>query len=103
MKFGNYEAGDGVDKGLPSPMAIFTRGVLASGKQWKFKFGNGYGASIINNGHGGDQGLYELAVLDANGNLTYTTPITADVLGYLSPDEVGEALAKIEALPTVGA
>lgn len=68
------------------------------GKQWKFRFPNGFGASVINDGYGRDRGLYELAVLDSSGRLTYDTPITNDVLGYLTPDEVGEALDRIAAL-----
>ena len=109
MKFGNYDA-DSKAKASPEEMAALrgvvsgeTYSMLANGRQWKFKFANGFGASVINDGYGRDSGLYELAVLDAEGSLTYDTPITDDVLGYLSPDEVGEALAKIEALPTVGA
>lgn len=41
---------------------------------------------------------YELAVLK-NGHVCYDTPITHDVIGYLTADEVGEILEKIEALP----
>ena len=33
--------------------------------------------------------------------LTYETPITSDVLGHLSLDEVAATLAKIAALPEV--
>lgn len=97
MKFGNYEA-DNRAKGPQSPMATFTRGLQLSGRRWEFKFGNGYGASIISDGYGGDRGLYELAVLHGRA-ITYDTPLTDDVLGFLTPDGVGEALAKIEALP----
>jgi hypothetical protein len=97
MKFGNYET-EAREKGLQSPMAVFTRGLQVSGRQWKFKFDNGYGASVINDGYGGERGLYELAVLDRDGALTYDTPITRDVLGFLTADEVGDALAQIEAL-----
>lgn len=98
MKFGTYET-ESRAKGPQSPMAVFTRGLQLSGHQWKFKFANGYGASVIDDGYGANQGLYELAVLGPNGGIDYDTPITDDVLGFLSPDEVGEALAKIEALP----
>lgn len=104
MKFGNYEA-EGKAGRLDGVASAETQAFtgLGTGNQWKFKFANGFGASVINDGYGRDAGLYELAVLDASGRLTYDTPITDDVLGYLSPDEVGEALAKIEALPKAGA
>jgi len=69
-----------------------------TGRQSKFKFANGYGASVINDGYGGDRGLYELGVLGPDENLTYQTPITDDVLGYLTPEGVADALDQIEAL-----
>ena len=64
-------------------------------------FENGYGASVVKGygTYGGDEGLYELAVVGPNGSLAYDTPVTDDVLGYLSETDVTEALAKIEALP----
>jgi hypothetical protein len=99
MKFGSYET-ESRAKGPQSPAAVFTRGLQMNGRQWKFRFANGYGASVINDGYGGDQGLYELAVLGPEGGITYDTPITDDVLGYLSAEEVGDALAKVEALPS---
>lgn len=71
-----------------------------SGIQKKYKFENGRGASVIRNPHsyGGEKGLYELAVLDDNGNLDYTTPITNDVIGWLTWEEVIELLRKIKEL-----
>lgn len=76
------------------------------GRQVLHRFENGYGASVIQGpySYGGDEGLYELAVIVWEGlayELTYDTPITDDVLGYLTPEEVDEALARIEALPEV--
>jgi hypothetical protein len=63
-------------------------------------FKNGYGASVIRHEHsyGGKKGLYELAVLDNEGNLTYDTPVTNDVLGFLSPKEVTDYLIQIQDL-----
>ena len=62
------------------------------------KFKNGYSASIIDDGYGSHDGLYEVGVLDGDGYLTYTTPITDDVIGWLTPVGVMEVLAQIEAL-----
>jgi len=71
-----------------------------------YRFANGYGASVIQGLHtyGGDQGLWELAVThypkkDSDVfNLTYETPITSDVIGYLTEQEVEDLLTQIEAL-----
>ena len=66
----------------------------------KIVFDNGYGASVVshNYSYGGNSGLYELAVLDKDGKLTYDTPITNDVVGYLSPEQVTEYLFRIQDL-----
>jgi len=68
------------------------------GKKARMMFENGYGVSVVshNFSYGGKDGLYELAVLDSNGELTYTTPITSDVLGYLTPDDVTEEMLKLQ-------
>lgn len=77
-----------------------TRDDNFGGSRARHVFPNGYEASVIigPNSHGGDRGLYELAVM-LNGYLDYTTPITDDVLGHLEPSEVTKILAEIEALP----
>jgi hypothetical protein len=56
----------------------------------RVSFPNGYTASIIRTqySYGGDEGLYEVAILDAEDKLDYTTPITDDVVGYLTVDKV---------------
>lgn len=71
----------------------------SGGKQWVWKFANGYGASVIQNqySYGGSAGQFELAVLH-NGDLTYDTPITDDVIGHLDWSEVEELVDRIEAL-----
>jgi hypothetical protein len=81
---------------------------LESGAVQKvYKFANNYGASVVKGEHtyGGDEGLWELAVVhfDTSGgfNLDYTTMITSDVEGHLTDDDVEVLLAKIEALPIV--
>ncbi len=74
-------------------------------RQWLYRFANGYGASVVQGSHtyGGEAGLYELAVLRFDGDsdsfeLTYDTPVTHDVLGYLSLQDVANALAEVAAL-----
>lgn len=67
-------------------------------------FDNGYGASVVRTkySYGGDEDLYELAVLrgtEDNFEIRYDTPITVDVLGWLTPRDVVEELRKVKALP----
>ena len=84
------------------------------GIQRFFKFNNGYGASVIrhDSSYGSEKGLWELAVLSGGhrqGNfdtlgaenilkgyiLDYSTPITNDVLGHLTEEEVQSTLTEI--------
>ena len=71
------------------------------GSQRIYRFGNGYGASVVRHEHsyGGRQGLFELAVLDSNDELCYDTPITRDVIGWLTLVQVEELLDQISKLP----
>jgi hypothetical protein len=66
----------------------------------RIQFENGYGASVVCTPYtyGGDKGLYELAVLDSNGSLTYATSVTDDVIGYLRPEDVTDVMEKIQQL-----
>jgi hypothetical protein len=70
-------------------------------------FDNGYGLSIIRNKHsyGGDTGLYETALLRADGTpnggpLTHNASLGySDVCGWLSEADVEQELTKIENAP----
>ena len=70
------------------------------GVQSRITFENGYGASVVKSPYtyGGDTGLYELAVFGTDGHITYATPITDDVIGYLRPEDVTDVMAKIQQL-----
>jgi len=63
------------------------------------QFDNGYEVSVVKSPHsyGGDKGLYELAIFKDD-EICYDTPITNDVLGYLSDKDVTEVLIKIQQL-----
>lgn len=69
----------------------------------KWFFDNGYGASVIQNqfSYGHEDGLYELAVLkgdELEWGLCYDTPITIDVIGWLTPRDVVGLLKQIKEL-----
>jgi hypothetical protein len=66
----------------------------------RIQFENGYGASIVRHqySYGGKDGLYEMAVIDSEGKITYDTPITNDVIGYLSEDDVARYVNEIKNL-----
>ena len=66
----------------------------------RIMFDNGYGASVVVGPYtyGGEDGLYELAVLGSDGKLCYDTPVTEDVEGYLSEDDVTKLLEQIQKL-----
>jgi hypothetical protein len=71
------------------------------------EFDNGYGASIVCHdfsyggpcleGRAGKDNLYELAVI-RDGDLCYDTPITNDVLGWQTMEEVNKILDRIKKL-----
>jgi len=75
---------------------------MGNGTQVLFEFVNGYGASIIRHefSYGSEDGRWELAVLKDD-DLCYDTPITDNVIGYLTEDEVIPILAQIAALDPV--
>jgi hypothetical protein len=78
----------------------FQQHPMGMGKQCIVQFSNGYGASIVQGPHtyGGPNGLYEIAVFGKDGQITYDTPITNDVIGYLSELEVEKILTNIKNL-----
>ncbi len=78
---------------------------IHSGIQRLYRFGNGYGASVVRHSfsYGSDEGLWELAVIRYLGEnerfvLVYDTSVSDDVIGHLSETDVNELLNKIEAL-----
>ncbi len=64
-----------------------------------YRFDNGYGASVVSHSmsYGGKDGLFEVAVLDKNGEITYNTPV-GDVVGWLDFQDVADLLNKIKSL-----
>jgi hypothetical protein len=66
----------------------------------RIMFENGFGASVVCHSfsYGGKNGLYEVAVLDTDGEITYETDVTSDVIGHLTPEQVTETMAFIQVL-----
>ena len=71
-----------------------------SGVRSRMMFENGFGVSVVSHtySYGGKDGLFEVAVLDKDGDLTYNTPVTNNVVGYLTPDEVTEIMEEVQKL-----
>lgn len=78
---------------------------IGNGVQARHTFPNGYGVSVVRfrgmfgaGSYGVDAGLYEVAVLKGD-RLCYATPITDDVLGHQSEDDVTNVMQQVAALP----
>jgi hypothetical protein len=65
----------------------------------EYKFDNGYGASVICNfgSYGGQDGLFEVAILKGD-DICYDTNITNDVVGWCDFDKVAEILERVKNL-----
>lgn len=72
-----------------------TRGIGA-----RMKFDNGWGISVIQNefSYGGWEGLYEIAVLNSEGEISYESGLTEDVVGWLDKEGVTDWMKKIQNL-----
>ena len=76
---------------------------IGNGKQARMFFKNGYGISVVrfNRSYTSSDADWEIAVLFGNAeksSLTYNTPITNDVIGWLSDDGVTKVMEQIQAL-----
>ena len=68
----------------------------------QMKFKNGYTASVIQGRHsyGGPEGLYEMAVMHGpEARIVYDTPVTSDVIGHCTTEDVTRVLREIMKLP----
>ncbi len=85
---------------------VFVDEIMYGDKVWSRSymiFDNGYGISVVKGPHsyGGKLGLYEIAVLGIDGYITYETPITDDVIGFLKPEDVSKYMIEIQELPNL--
>jgi hypothetical protein len=74
---------------------------IYDGIQGRHQFSNGYGCSVIRHSgsYGGNRGLFEVAVTDKYNRIVYDTPVTEDVLGYQTKDDVERIMKQISELP----
>ena len=94
---------------MKTPISKKPHGVDSSGIHKIYRFENGYGARVVrfNCSYGGNDGLWELAVIEFESednnswSLSYDTPIANDVICYLSLNEVERHLEQIEALSEI--
>lgn len=79
---------------------VFKSNGTGLGQQAVLEFDNGYGVSVLfgNKFYSNGIDTYELAVLK-DGFLCYDTPITDDVLGYLTKGKITKVMEKIQKLP----
>jgi hypothetical protein len=83
---------------------VFVNEIMYGDLEWSRSymiFDNGYGISVVKGpySYGGKLGLYELAVIDSDGFITYDTHITSDVIGFLKPEDVSKYMIEIQELP----
>jgi hypothetical protein len=107
MNTGTNDIGNEISLHVP----VEARPLESGAVQKIYRFENGYGASVVKGEHtyGGDEGLWELAVLgffydqdNYTYELVYDTEITQDVEGHLSDEGVEDLLYKIKRLPMRG-
>ena len=86
-----------------NPLSLWRNGLkefksqqIFDGIQIKYYFKNGYAASVVMHqySYGGDEGLFELALMNHNDDLIYKEDFE-DVLGYLNFGEVETMLSMI--------
>ena len=67
----------------------------------KVFFENGWGVSVAShkNSYGGDEGLFEVAVIDSDGELRYDSGVTEDVFGWQDFSGVADIMVRVKQLP----
>ncbi|AUS02117.1 hypothetical protein NVP2095A_36 [Vibrio phage 2.095.A._10N.286.46.E10] len=73
--------------------------LIGNGVMSRISFSNGYGVSVVmfNGSYGYEDGLFELAILKGD-DICYSTGITSDVIGYLSPNDVSDIMRRVQLL-----
>ena len=81
---------------------VFKPHSIGRGQHAVLEFDNGYGVSVLLGDLFYSNGIdtYELAVL-ANDCVCYDTPITDDVVGHITEDEVTEIMEKLQSYESI--
>ena len=90
---------------VPKQHPIVTEGAVSispmfdNAKRCTMNFDNGYGVSVISGKcfYSDEEHPYEVAILK-DGNITYDTPLTDDVLGYQTETSVTEIMKQVQEL-----
>jgi hypothetical protein len=84
-------------------LVFYPHGIMPDGIAARHFFLNGYGVSVVqfSGSYGYDEGLYEVAILkglEEDWEICYDTPITDDVIGYQSVEDIDNLLSQVESL-----
>lgn len=84
-------------------LVFYPHGNMPDGIAARHFFQNGYGVSVVQfpGSYGYDEGLYEVAILkglEEDWEICYDTPITDDVIGYQSVEDIDNLLSQVESL-----
>lgn len=84
---------------LKTMAETFKQKSLFGGLQYTAYFKNGYGIDIVkhNGSYGREDDQWEIAVMK-DGDCCYTTPITDDVIGWLTSEEVMHYAMRVKML-----
>jgi hypothetical protein len=86
-----------------SDLNFHPHGNMPDGIAARHFFPNGYGVSVVQfpGSYGYEEGLYEVAILkglEEDWEICYDTPITDDVIGYQSVEDIDNLLSQVESL-----
>ena len=86
-----------------SELDFHSHGNMPDGIAARHFFPNGYGVSVVQfpGSYGYEEGLYEVAILkglEEDWEICYDTPITDDVIGYQSVEDIDNLLSQVESL-----
>jgi hypothetical protein len=84
-------------------LAFYPHGNMPDGIAARHFFPNGYGVSVVQfpGSYGYEEGLYEVAILkglEEDWEICYDTPITDDIIGYQSVEDIDNLLSQVESL-----